>query len=97
VLHLRALEVLFLFAVAAVFGSERRMAAIILWNSRYLASAFDNLRRDRQPLGSEIMRHVPSLGWEHISLTGDYIWNERSRLANGQLRPLRQPPSLLAA
>jgi hypothetical protein len=43
------------------------------------------------------MKHVAPLGWEHISLTGDYIWNERSQPTDGQLRPLRRPPSLLAA
>jgi hypothetical protein len=43
------------------------------------------------------MKHVAPLGWEHISLTGDYIWNERNQPTDGQLRPLRRPPSLLAA
>jgi TnpA family transposase len=78
-------------------GLTLLVAAIILWNSRYFTAVFDNLRRDAQPLRTEIMKHVAPLGWEHISLTGDYIWNERSRPANGQLRPLRRPPSLLAA
>ena len=78
-------------------GLNLLVAAIILWNSRYLAAAFESLRRDGQPLRPDIMRHVAPLGWEHISLTGDYIWNERSQPTDGQLRPLRRPPSLLAA
>ena len=78
-------------------GLNLLVAAIILWNSRYLAAAFESLRRDGQPLRQDIMKHVAPLGWEHISLTGDYIWNERSQPTDGQLRPLRRPPSLLAA
>ena len=78
-------------------GLNLLVAAIILWNSRYLAAAFESLWRDGQPLLSDIMKHVAPLGWEHISLTGDYIWNERSQPTDGQLRPLRRPPSLLAA
>ena len=78
-------------------GLNLLVAAIILWNSRYLAAAFDSLRSDGQPLGREIIKHIAPLGWEHVSLTGDYVWNERSRPTNGQLRPLRRPPSLLAA
>jgi TnpA family transposase len=78
-------------------GLNLLVAAIILWNSRYLAAAFESLRRDGQPLRPDIMKHVAPLGWEHISLTGDYIWNERSQPTDGQLRPLRRPPSLLAA
>lgn len=77
-------------------GLNLMVAAIILWNSRYLAAAFDGLRRDRQPLSTDIMKHAPR-GWKHISLTGDYTWNECCRPTNGQLRPLRRPASLLAA
>jgi predicted transcriptional regulator len=40
---------------------------------------------------------IAPLGWEHISLTGDYRWNVESRPDPGQLRPLRTPSSLLAA
>jgi len=45
----------------------------------------------------ELREHIAPLGWEHISLTGDYISNDRAQPTAGQLRPLRQPPSLLAA
>lgn len=78
-------------------GLNLLVATIILWNSRYLVAAFDSLRSRGQPLSREIAKHIAPLGWEHISLTGDYIWSERGRPAAGQLRPLRRPPSLLAA
>jgi hypothetical protein len=30
---------------------------------------------------------LPELGWEHISFTGDYIWDTREQFAAGRLRP----------
>jgi hypothetical protein len=44
-----------------------------------------------------LVRHVAPLGWEHISLTGDYIWAESAQLTRDRLRPLRERFSLLAA
>jgi hypothetical protein len=37
------------------------------------------------------------LGWEHINLTGDYIWValQDSSENNDGLRPLRTPPNAL--
>ena len=78
-------------------GLNLLVAAIILWNSHYLAAAFDSLGTRGQPLSRDITKHIAPLGWEHISLTGDYIWSERAQPAAGQLRALRRPPSLLAA
>ncbi|MCG3462104.1 hypothetical protein L7G72_09620 [Xenorhabdus bovienii] len=30
------------------------------------------------------------LSWEHINLTGDYVWRSRARIEAGKFRPLRQ-------
>ena len=30
------------------------------------------------------------LTWEHIHLTGDYIWSNQINLKNGEFRPLRK-------
>ena len=73
-------------------GLNLLVAAIILWNTRYLEVALADIGTP-----DEIARHVAPLGWEHISLTGDYRWNVESRPDPGQLRPLRAPSSLLAA
>jgi hypothetical protein len=43
------------------------------------------------------LRHVAPLGWEHIGLTGDYVWSTAELPAADMLRPLRQRQSLLAA
>ncbi|NEU14985.1 Tn3 family transposase [Methylobacterium sp. BTF04] len=73
-------------------GLNLVVAAVILWNTRYLAMAAAHLG-----VGSDVMRHVAPLGWEHLSLTGDYAWDTSDQLAPGELRPLRTKPSLLAA
>lgn len=73
-------------------GLNLLVAAVILWNTRYLEVAAAELG-----LGSEIMRHVAPLGWEHLSLTGDYSWNADEQPAPGELRPLRTQTSLLVA
>lgn len=78
-------------------GLNLLVAAIILWNTRYLQTAFDALRSRGVAVPPELVHHVAPLGWEHISLTGDYVWAEEAQPAAGLLRPLRDKPSLLAA
>jgi TnpA family transposase len=47
-------------------GLNLVVAAVILWNTRYLQLAADDLG-----VSAESMQHVAPLGWEHLSLTGD--------------------------
>lgn len=44
--------------------------AIVLWNTVYLSRAFDYVRSQGLTIPEE------PLPWGHISLTGDYLWNE---------------------
>jgi TnpA family transposase len=78
-------------------GLNLLVAAIILWNTRYLQAAFDALRTRGGAVPPELLRHVAPLGWEHIGLTGDYVWASDTQPDPGALRPLRDKPSLLAA
>lgn len=73
-------------------GLNLIVAAVILWNTRYLTRAAADLGVD-----PDLMRHVAPLGWEHLSLTGDYAWDAEDQPAPGELRPLRSKPSLLAS
>lgn len=73
-------------------GLNLLVAAIILWNTRYLERALIDMGTP-----DEVARHIAPLGWEHIALTGDYSWERDDRPAPDQLRPLRISPSLLAA
>ena len=63
-----------------------------MWNTRYLQLAAADLG-----IGPETMRHVAPLGWEHLSLTGDYAWDGEGQPTPGELRPLRTRVPLLAA
>lgn len=75
-------------------GLNLLVAAIILWNTRYLQDAVAALKQAGRPAGDDLVRHVAPLGWEQISLTGDYIW-PAAPIAGP--RPLREKPSMLAA
>jgi len=45
----------------------------------------------------EHLPHLVPLGWEHVNLTGDYVWDSNPPTGLDHLRPLRTPPSLLAS
>ena len=32
-------------------------------------------RPHKNPVPDDILAHVAPLGWEHIALTGDYVWS----------------------
>lgn len=63
-------------------------AAIILWNTVYLGRAADYLRQQGRVIEDELLSHAAPLGWEHISLTGDYLWSDMELPEDGY-RPLR--------
>ena len=84
-------------------GLNLLVTAIILWNTRYLGRAVAALR-GIEDVPDKLLKHLSPLGWEHVNLTGDYIWaaadegvgrNER----NDGFRPLRSASkaNLLAA
>ena len=50
------------------------VAAIILWNTVYLGRATDDLKAQGLPVDDNLLEHLSPLGWEHINLTGDYVW-----------------------
>ena len=57
-------------------------AAISYWNTIHLDAALDQLADEGHPADPTLLQHLSPLGWEHISLTGDYTWpRPRRRLA----------------
>jgi TnpA family transposase len=64
-------------------------AAIVLWNTVYLERAIQAIRDNGQPVDENLLQHVSPLGWEHINLTGDYVWRQDPRVERGKFRPLR--------
>ena len=65
-------------------------AAVTLWNTVYLDRAVQHLRRSGIDVPNELLAHVAPLGWEHVGLTGDYLWSEINR-PREHFRPLRLP------
>src|ERR1700688_2645159 len=78
-------------------GLNLLIAAIILWNTRYLEQTFVELERQGVDVSPTIVAHVAPLGWEHIGLTGDYVWSDGEQPPKDVFRPLRRRKSMLAA
>lgn len=64
-------------------------AAIVLWNTVYLGRALDDLRRRREVVPDALLAHITPLGWQHINLTGDYLWDVDTAIGPTGFRPLR--------
>jgi TnpA family transposase len=75
-------------------------AAIALWNTVYLGRALDAVRRRGEVIPDARLAHLAPLGWQHINLTGDYLWNAGSTFGPDGFRPLRgtsaDPPTVLS-
>ncbi len=57
----------------------------------YLERSIKSLADRNKPISEDLIPHLSPLGWEHINLTGDYIWKLSRKVARGQFRPLRRP------
>ena len=64
-------------------------AAIVLWNTVYLERAIQAIRDHGETVEENLLQHVSPLGWEHINLTGDYVWRQNRRVERGKFSPLR--------
>jgi TnpA family transposase len=79
----------------ASYPRQNGVAAIILWNTRYLERTVATLRK-AEDVPDQLLAHLFPLSWEHVNLTGDYVWGNQqgaSENADG-LRPLRAMPEL---
>ena len=50
-------------------------AAIALWNTVYLDRALNDLRCGGETIPEALLAHLAPVGWQHINLTGDYLWD----------------------
>ena len=64
-------------------------AAIILWNTVYLERTVNALRERDQLVKEALLQCLSPPGWEHINLTGDYLWRSTIKMGAGRFRPLR--------
>ena len=69
--------------------SERRSSGFVLLCYRFGSSVSSGqLRAQGATVPDDLLTHVAPLGWEHIGLTGDYVWTEANPAA--PFRPLRE-------
>ena len=64
-------------------------AAIVLWNTVYLERATNALRDHGMEVDKTLLQYLSPLGWEHINLTGDYLWRTGTKVGAGKFKPLR--------
>ena len=59
-------------------------------HTRYLERAVAILRQT-EDIPDRLLAHLSPLGWEHVNLTGDYVWGAEHAMSenNTGLRPLR--------
>ncbi len=69
-------------------GLNLLTAAIVLWNTTYLQRATTAMPDHGLPVEPDLLPYLSPLGWDHINLTGDFIWQTRT-LGPGRYRPLR--------
>ncbi len=78
-------------------GLNLVVAAIILWNTVYMERAINALRAADERIPDEVLSHLAPLGWQHINLTGDYLWSTNRVPSTTGYHPLRAPTEFLAA
>lgn len=63
--------------------------AIVLWNTAYRECATDTLRVHGHLMDDALLRYRSAGGWEHINLTGDFLWHNNAEVSTGKFGPLR--------
>ncbi len=61
---------------------------IILWNTVYLGRAVGFVCDQGIDIPDQLLARVAPIPWEHICITGDYLWNEIDQPLE-RFRPLR--------
>ena len=77
-------------------GLNLVIAAIVYWNSTYLADAVQHLRNQGKPVPDVLLTHTSPLTWVHIGFSGDFLWDRAAATAD-QRRPLNLGRSRMVA
>ncbi len=77
-------------------GLNLVVAAIVLWNSTYIADAIARLRATEKSVPDAWLAHTSPLSWEHISFSDDFLWERAAATANKR-RPLNFGQTRVAA
>src|ERR1700723_1400519 len=68
-------------------GLNLVIAAIVYWNSTYIADAIAHLRDRGQPVPQALLAHTSPLAWEHIGFSRAFLWDQAAATA-GRRRQL---------
>jgi hypothetical protein len=64
---------------------------IVLWNTIYIEAALNQLRKEGYEMNDDDVCRLSPLLHEHINMLGRYSFSMPDAVANGELRPLRNP------
>jgi Tn3 transposase DDE domain len=56
----------------------------------------DDLCRGGEIIPDALLAHLSSVGWQHINLTGDYLWEAHTSLGPNSFRQLRRNSPMTA-
>ena len=63
----------------------------MLWNTIYMDAALNQLRIEGYDVRDEDIPRLSPLGFDHVNMLGRYAFILPDAVAQGQLRPLRDP------
>jgi TnpA family transposase len=82
-------------------GQEDQLGALglivnvlVLWNTVYMQAALDQLCAEGYDVNPDDVARLSPLGYKHVNFLGQYSFNLADAVANGKLRPLRDPNDL---
>ncbi|MBG0512051.1 Tn3 family transposase [Agrobacterium sp. MOPV5] len=64
------------------------VTAIIHWNTIYTGRVVDALQNAGQTVPEHMLSSLSPLTWEHVNLTGDYLWEDKPAVDETGFRPL---------
>ena len=70
-------------------GLNVLVSMVMVWNTVYLQRAVEHLKSEGTVIPDEILQRISPLGYEHINLTGDYVWRQEDLPLEGEFLPLR--------
>lgn len=60
-------------------GLNLVIAAIVYWNTTYMADAVAHLRSTGETVPDDLLAHTSPVGWEHIAFSGDFLWDRAAQ------------------
>lgn len=64
------------------------VTAIIHWNTIYTGRVVDALRNAAHAVSDHLLSGLSPLRWEHVNLTGDYLWEDKPAVDENGFRAI---------